>query len=314
MKKVVIGGGLVLFVVMAAAGLASLVGLGSTMSPAGVTPSSEALADIPPDYLQTYQAAAGTCPGLPWTVLAGIGEAETGQGRNALISSAGAEGPMQFEPSTFTAYDEPVPPGGANPPSPFDPVDAIYAAARLLCANGARDGANISGAIYSYNHDTTYVNEVLSYAAAYSAPAPAPTGQAGTSQAAATAISYAEAQIGTPYLWGGETPGVGFDCSGLTQAAYGAAGITIPRTSEEQWIELPHVPLDDLQPGDLVFFDPGEDIPGLPGHVGIYLGNDDMVDAPYTGVDVRIDGLGGSQPFGAARPTANPSGDGQFSR
>ena len=103
---------------------------------------------------------------------------------------------------------------------------------------------------------------------------------------------------------------MGFDCSGLTQAAYGAAGITIPRTSEEQWIELPHVPLDDLQPGDLVFFDPGEDIPGLPGHVGIYLGNDDMVDAPYTGVDVRIDGLGGSQPFGAARPTANPSGDG----
>ena len=141
---------MVLFVVvMAAAGLASLVGLGSTMSPAGVTPSAEALADIPPDYLQTYQAAAGTCPGLPWTVLAGIGEAETGQGRNAQISSAGAEGPMQFEPSTFTAYDEPVPPGGANPPSPFDPVDAIYAAARLLCANGARDGANISGAIYS---------------------------------------------------------------------------------------------------------------------------------------------------------------------
>jgi cell wall-associated NlpC family hydrolase len=292
-------------IVVAVAGLASVVGLGSTMSPSSVTPSAQALADIPADYLQTYQAAAATCPGLPWTVLAGIGEAETGQGRDTQISSAGAEGPMQFEPTTFTEYDEPTPPGGANPPNPFDPVDAIYAAARLLCANGARGGADIPSAIYTYNHDTTYVNEVLSYAAAYSDPGPAPT-----NQAAATAISYAEAQMGTPYLWGGETPGVGFDCSGLTQAAYEAAGITIPRTSEEQWIALPHVPLDDLQPGDLVFFDPGEDFPGLPGHVGIYLGNDEMVDAPYTGVDVRIDGLGGTQPFGAARPNANVSGDG----
>jgi cell wall-associated NlpC family hydrolase len=300
MAKLVVGAGLVLTVVTiaAVAGLASLVGLTSTTSSSGVTPSAQALADIPPDYLQTYQAAAATCPGLPWTVLAGIGEAETGQGRDTQISSAGAEGPMQFEPATFVEYDEPVPPGGVDPPTPFDPVDAIYAAARLLCTNGAKDGANIAGAIYAYNHDESYVTKVLSYAATYAAPAPA-----STSSAAATAINYALDQIGTPYVWGGETPGVGFDCSGLTQAAYQSAGITIPRTSEEQWTALPHVPLDDLQPGDLVFFDPGEDIPGLPGHVGIYLGNDEMVDAPYTGVNVRIDSLGGTPPFGAARPS-----------
>lgn len=300
-----VGGGLVLVAmvvaVAAVAGLASLVGLSSTMSSSGVNPSAQALADIPPAYLQTYQAAAATCPGLPWTVLAGIGEAETGQGRDVQISSAGAEGPMQFEPSTFAEYDEPVPPGGVNPSTPFDPVDAIYAAARLLCANGASGGVNIAGAIYTYNHDQSYVAKVLSYAAAYAAPSPAPA-PASTSQAAATAISYALGQIGTPYLWGGETPGVGFDCSGLTQAAYKAVGITIPRTSEEQWMALPHVPLDSLQPGDLVFFDPGEDLPGLPGHVGIYLGNDEMVDAPYTGVNVRIDSLEGTPPFGAARP------------
>jgi cell wall-associated NlpC family hydrolase len=296
-----IGGGLVLVVLLVAvaavAGLASLVGLSSTTSSSTINPSGRALADIPPQYLQTYQAAAATCPGLPWTVLAGIGEAETGQGRNTQISSAGAEGPMQFEPATFAEYGAPVPPGGINPPTPFDPVDAIYAATRLLCANGGSGGANIPGAIYAYNHDQSYVAEVLSYAAAYGAPEPT-----STSQAAATTISYALHQIGTPYLWGGETPGVGFDCSGLTQAAYTAAGIAIPRTSEEQWLALPHVPLDSLQPGDLVFFNPGEDFPGLPGHVGIYLGNDEMVDAPYTGVDVRIDGLGDTQPFGAARP------------
>jgi cell wall-associated NlpC family hydrolase len=300
MAKLVVGAGLVLTVVTiaAVAGLASLVGLTSTTSSSGVTPSTQALADIPPDYLQTYQAAAATCPGLPWTVLAGIGEAETGQGRDTQISSAGAEGPMQFEPATFVEYDEPVPPGGVNPPTPFDAVDAIYAAARLLCTNGAKDGADIAGAIYAYNHDESYVTKVLSYAATYAAPAPA-----STSSAATTAISYALDQIGTPYVWGGETPGVGFDCSGLTQAAYESVGIAIPRTSEEQWTALPHVPLDDLQPGDLVFFDPGEDIPGLPGHVGIYLGNDEMVDAPYTGVNVRIDSLGGTPPFGAARPS-----------
>lgn len=297
-----IAGGLVLAVmvvaVAAVTGLASLVGLGSTTTSSGVTPSAQALADIPPAYLRTYQVAAATCPGLPWTVLAGIGEAETGQGRDTQISSAGAEGPMQFEPTTFAEYAAPVPPGGVNPPTPFDPVDAIYAAARLLCANGARDGIDVSGAIYTYNHDQSYVAKVLAYAESYAAPAPA-----STSSAAATAISYARDQIGTPYVWGGETPGVGFDCSGLTQAAYEAVGITIPRTSEEQWLALPHVPLDDLQPGDLVFFDPGEDVAGLPGHVGIYLGNDEMVDAPYTGVDVRIDSLGGTQPFGAARPS-----------
>lgn len=129
------------------------------------------------------------------------------------------------------------------------------------------------------------------------------------SEAAAVAIDYALDQIGTPYVWGRETPGVGFDCSGLTQAAYAAAGIHIPRTSIAQWTTLPHVPLEDLEPGDLVFFEPGEFSPGLPGHVGIYLGDDEMVDAPHTGADVRIDSLAGTQPFGAARPTA-PAGGG----
>jgi hypothetical protein len=105
MKKLVVGAGLVCAGIVVAittvVGLASLVGLSPTLSSSSITPSAQALAAIPPDYLQTYQAAAATCPGLPWTVLAGIGEAETGQGRDTQISSAGAEGPMQFEPATF---------------------------------------------------------------------------------------------------------------------------------------------------------------------------------------------------------------------
>jgi cell wall-associated NlpC family hydrolase len=296
--------GLVLSVVVVAAaagaGLATLVGAGATLASSDVVPSPQALSEIPAAYLQTFEAAAATCPGLPWSVLAGIGRVETDFGRDTQVSSAGAVGPMQFLADTFVAYDTPVPPGGADPPSPLDPTDAIYAAVRLLCANGANDGADIPGAIYAYNHSKTYVAQVLSYAAAYAAPAAV---AAAPSPAAAEAVSYALAQIGTPYRWGGETPGVGFDCSGLTQAAWAAAGIAIPRTSEAQWSALPHVPLDQIQPGDLVFFNPGDFIAGLPGHVGIYIGNDEMVDAPHAGATVRIENLATwPTPFGAARP------------
>ena len=300
----IFGVGLVLTVVViaaAAGGLVSLVFAGSSLLSSDVVPSSQAVSAIPAAYLQSFEAAAATCPGLPWSVLAGIGRAETDFGADTQTSSAGAVGPMQFLPTTFAAYDTPVPPGGASPPSPLDPTDAIYAAARDLCANGAKDGADIPGAIYAYNHSQAYVAQVLSYAAAYAAPAPAATAP---SPAAAEAVGYALAQIGTPYRWGGETPGVGFDCSGLTQAAYAAAGIAIPRTSEAQWSGLPHVPLDQLQPGDLVFFNPGEFIAGLPGHVGIYIGSGEMVDAPHTGATVRIENLATwPMPLGAARPS-----------
>ncbi len=299
LRAAVAGGAFVAMGLPVGAGLAvaALAAPLGTATPWGVAPSAQAVARIPAVYLRAYRAAAATCPGLSWTVLAGIGAVETGQGRDDHVSPAGARGPMQFEPATFARYDRPIPPGGANPPSPDDPVDAIYAAARDLCANGARDGADLPAAVYAYNHDRGYVAEVLAEAGAYAAPAGA------TSPAASTAVSYALAQIGTPYRWGGETPGVGFDCSGLTQAAYAAAGVAIPRTSEAQWSTLPHVPLSQIQPGDLVFFNPGEFLPGLPGHVGIYIGHDDMVDAPHSGATVRVESLAdGPAPLGAARP------------
>ncbi len=159
------------------AGLVALVGAGAALQvsdapPAAAPPSSRAASEVPAAYLRAFRAAAVTCPGLPWSVLAGIGRAESDFGADPQTSPAGAVGPMQFLPSTFAAYDTPVPPGGVTPPSPYDPLDAIYAAARLLCANGAEGGTDIPGAIYAYNHSRAYVDEVLSYAAAYSAPAP----------------------------------------------------------------------------------------------------------------------------------------------
>lgn len=299
-------------VALAGLSIVGVAGAGPGVLTADQAPSPRARAQIPAQYLLAFQQAAATCPGLSWTVLAGIGRVETDFGADNHISSAGAEGPMQFMPSTFAAYARPVPPGGATPPSPFDLVDAVYAAARLLCADGARGGANVAGAVYAYNHSTAYVHEVLHDAATYatsSAGSPGPAGATGVATAApsaqaAIAVSYALAQLGTPYRWGGETPGVGFDCSGLTQAAYAAAGIAIPRTSTTQWLAVPHVPLAQMQPGDLVFFEPGEFSPGLPGHVGIYLGDGEMVDAPHTGTDVQIDALSGwPAPMGAARPS-----------
>jgi cell wall-associated NlpC family hydrolase len=199
-------------------------------------------------------------------------------------NSAGAEGPMQFEPATFSAYDTPVPPGGANPPSPYDPTDAVYAAARDLCANGADNGANLSAAVYAYNHSQSYVSEVLGLAQSYG-QTQAQTVAAGT--APGIAADWALAQVGTPYIWGGETPGVGFDCSGLVQAAYKVAGITLPRVAQDQYDATTKLgPGDPVEPGDLLFFGGG---PSDVTHVGIYVGTGQMVDAPHTGAKVRVE-------------------------
>jgi cell wall-associated NlpC family hydrolase len=276
---------------------------------------------IPPAMLALYQGAAATCPGLPWTVLAAIGTIESDNGQSTLLgvhsgaNPAGAEGPMQFEPTTFAAYDEPVPPGGATPPSPYDPADAVYAAARLLCANGAANGADIPGAVYSYNHSAAYVSQVLTLAEALGPPQTAPpTGTAAASDAGALAVEWALSQIGTPYTWGGETPGVGFDCSGLVQAAYKVAGITLPRVAQDQYDATTKLGQGaPLAPGDLIFFGAG---PTAIDHVGLFVGVLDgasvMVDAPYTGARVRAEAFRatvgasfGSLPYvGATRPAA----------
>jgi membrane-bound lytic murein transglycosylase B len=159
--------GLISFVVVFALALITVAGdQGSAVPAVSVV---RGLAPMPASFRGLYLAAAGTCPGLPPEILMAIGEVESGHGANDGPSSAGAVGPMQFEPSTFAAYASPVPSGGANPPSPWDPTDAIYAAARDLCANGGLGGADIPGAIFTYNHSRAYVAEVLSVAARYTA-------------------------------------------------------------------------------------------------------------------------------------------------
>jgi cell wall-associated NlpC family hydrolase len=272
----------------AGAGIASILGGGSP-------PSATATSAIPAAMLTLYQQAATTCPGLPWTILAAIGTVESDNDQSTLpgvhsgLNEAGlAAGPMQFEPATFAAYDTPTPPGGVNPPDIYDPVDAVYAAARMLCANGAQGAANLQGAVFAYNHSEAYVDQVLALAQTYDQTQ---TETVDATNAAGVAVDWALAQVGTPYVWGGETPGVGFDCSGLVQAAYRAAGISMPRVAQDQYNAGPPVSAGDLlEPGDLVFFGGG---PSDVTHVGIYIGTQGgqavMVDAPHTGANVRVE-------------------------
>jgi Transglycosylase SLT domain len=124
--------------------------------------------DRPGNYLQLYQDSAVVyCPGLSWTVLAAIGEIESGNGANDGPSSAGALGPMQFMPGTWAVWGT-IGFGTAGPADIMNPYDAVPAAARLLCADGARNGSTgLVSAVFDYNHATWYVSEVLDLAAEY---------------------------------------------------------------------------------------------------------------------------------------------------
>jgi hypothetical protein len=122
----------------------------------------------PANWLQLYQdSAALYCPGLSWTVLAAIGEIESGNGTNDGPSSAGALGPMQFMPATWAAWGiEGF--GQTEAPDIMDPLDAVPSAARMLCADGAvSGGTGLPDAIWDYNHADWYVTEVLQLAAEY---------------------------------------------------------------------------------------------------------------------------------------------------
>jgi hypothetical protein len=123
---------------------------------------------VPADWLQLYQDSAQTyCPGLSWTILAAIGEIESGDGANEGPSSAGARGPMQFMPGTWAIWGMDGF-GQAGRPDIMNPYDAVPSAARMLCDDGALDGASgLSSAIFDYNHADWYVNEVLALAGEY---------------------------------------------------------------------------------------------------------------------------------------------------
>jgi cell wall-associated NlpC family hydrolase len=285
--------------VLALVALVAAVGGGSPAATGAPTSgdASGGTPALPSGWAALDSAAAATCPGLPWSVLAAIGAVESDSGRSTApgvdsgANSAGAEGPLQFEPATFAAYAT-VGPGGVSPADPYDPVDAVYTAAALLCADGAGTTAGLRAAVFDYNHSTSYVEAVLTLSLAFAAD-PAVDGTV------VAALTFAAAQLGAPYVWGGTGPD-GFDCSGLAQAAFEAAGVRLPRVAQDQYDAGP--PVADgttVLPGDLVFF--GTGTTGVD-HVGVYVGSGLMIDAPHTGAVVRIEPAGWNGFVGATRP------------
>jgi cell wall-associated NlpC family hydrolase len=122
-------------------------------------------------------------------------------------------------------------------------------------------------------------------------PSTPPTYVAGK---AGTAVKFAYAQLGKPYEWAAEGPN-SYDCSGLTLAAWRASGVSLPHNAEMQYNSLPHVSRAALQPGDLVFY-------SNLGHVGIYVGNSQIIHAPAPGDHVRVASVDMMTPYGYARP------------
>lgn len=283
-------------------------------------PSALAQSEIPADLLPVYMAAAGSCRGLPWQVLAAVGWVESrhaggradaatgdvappivgpaldGSGGFRAISDASqpdgwahALGPMQFLSTTWARWATLAP---DRPPDASPDVnnawDAIYSAARYLC--GGRDQIDdLRAALRRYNHSDAYVDEVMTKAEAYGLGSGSPVTNALVAGSADAVIAAAMTQLGVPYVWGAETPGVGFDCSGLVQWAYAQAGVSLPRTTQQQVLAGAPVAVNDVRPGDLIF---SRSVRGGRtvelGHVAIYVGGGTVIVAPRTGSVVRL--------------------------
>ena len=249
-------------------------GVGFALPPPG-TPRRASLtnppAPIPARVRALYGAAAAKFV-IPWTLLAGIGMEETGHGRNESVSTAGAQGLMQFMPATFAQVG--VDGDGDHRAVITDDADSVFSAANYLTRSGVTKGPDgVRQALYAYNHADWYVNDVLYYAHAYGGGVVAgdPT-DCGTGQGAGdpalpplpdervrTVLSWAAGHVGEPYVYGANGPHA-WDCSSFVQGAYRTVGIDLPRTARAQhdWLAAGHghrIQPGQEHPGDLVFID-----------------------------------------------------------
>ncbi|PRY09925.1 NlpC/P60 family protein [Kineococcus rhizosphaerae] len=238
-----------------------------------------------------------------------------------------AVGAWQFIPSSWAIYGRDG--NGDGLADPHNVYDNALGAVVHLCGTGAKDLSNrdqLRQTIYGYNRSWTYVDKVLANIDTFDQIGVAAGGAAvpEASGRAAVIIAAARKWTGTPYAWGGGSgrpgPGgtvlggpsrgfaqgagtIGFDCSGLTQYAYAAAGIQLPRVSSQQALQGQRIPrsagLEAVAPGDLIFF--GSNPAAGTGiyHVAIYLGGGQMIDAPRTGTFVREEAVWMSSYAGA---------------
>ncbi|MFL4910705.1 NlpC/P60 family protein [Streptomyces sp. MMS24-I2-30] len=317
----------VLALVATVGGGSSLLGLPvSDTSAAGPTGSGAVLASdrrMPEKFRALISKWGNECSALSPQVLAAQLYQESGfRTDRGAVSSANAMGIAQFIPSTWAKYG--VDGNGDGKRDIWDPEDAIPSAAKYDC-QAAHDTRKVPGdatrnmlAAYNagsykvrkyggippYKETQDYVRIITSTAASFEMSANS------SSAVAEKVIAYASSKIGTPYVWGGNGGADGgFDCSGLTKAAFEAAGITLPRVANDQYDATPKV--SGPQIGDLVFFSQKKRVAGYRfnsrdiDHVGIYLGNGKFLDAPHTGAKVRIEPMWWDLFMGATRPTAS---------
>ena len=168
---------------------------------------------------------------------------------------------------------------------------AAAAVAAAASANNNRGGGNAtSGGGSSSNSSGNPSSNAGVAAPASSGPAPAVSSRSGI------AISAAMAQQGVPYRFAASSPGVAFDCSGLTAYAWAQAGVFLPHQSRQQYASVPHVSQGEAQPGDLLFYY------SPISHVGIYLGGGQLVHAPNTGSVVNVASVNWGKVSGVGRP------------
>ncbi len=273
-----------------------------------------------PVLIPALEEAAALCPDISAPLLAAQIDAESGWNPTA-VSPAGGEGIAQFMPATFATYGRND--DGTGNVSPFNPVDAVVALGRydcalladvsallgqtpvslMLAAYNAGIGAVLAfKAIPPYPETQAYVARVESLVPVYSAWLNSSSAAFSFGQAV---VAAAAGELGIPYSWGGGNAAgptfgiatgattIGFDCSGLVLFAVAQASngqIALPHSSELQATMGTPITPADIQPGDVIAFALGTD-PTDFDHIGIYIGNNEMIDAPDTGAFVRVDTL-----------------------
>lgn len=278
----------------------------SAFSVNGLT--ATARAEIPKQWVGVYKSAAKTCRGLPWQTLAGIGWVASRHGAGQADPATGdlsqplAGGPMGLRPAAWERFATLAPdrPDG-TPPSIQNMRDAIYTTAKELCGGGALIN-DLNLAIRAHNPDPLRVMEVVLKSARYGHGSALPNVDALVASAAGlgaegsrvpsgsggtTVVAAALRALGTPYVWGAESPATGFDCSGLVWWAYRQVGISLGRTTDQQVRQGVGIRSGQLRPGDLLFMRGGRPIHDL-GHVGIYAGDGLQVIAPRSGKSVTV--------------------------